>query len=439
MLLCASITSVDNAKTNSTYAYVFCVYYKKNGEIQMDIKLYKLDENSEILNLLKLIKKFGTVTRNQIVNFTGYSSAKISLLMKNLEDQGLIDTVGEDESTGGRKAKLIQLKGSKGHFVGIELGGYEQKISLIDFNGRIIAKDKIPENTSDHDQSIVIGAILKFIRNFINTNESYSGNIKGIGLAISGIVDYNTGICRYFRNKKSWEGINLGKILEDEFSLPCVIDDSSRMMAVAEMNYGSCKEVDNFILFSIGVGLGTGIVINRRVFRGNDGLAGEIGHMVIKENGPRCVCGNYGCLESFVSGYAIERQLQKAINDNVYSNIKGGTFATAKEVIQQAIQGDKLAYSIVGDVAENLGIGISNTINIFNPQLVILAGGISNAGNLLLGPVEQVIKASALEYSARNCRIVISGLDEYSASMGIANLCIDRLLEDDKALDLLLK
>lgn len=399
----------------------------------MDIKLFKLEGNAEKLNLLKIIRKLGKVTRGQIVDLTGYSSGKISLLIKELEEHNLIEESGENDSTGGRKPKLLQLKGEIGYFIGVELGGYELKISLIDFCGKKIAMDKTLQDTNTTEPGAVIDKLVKFINEFINSNEIYRPLLKGLGLALSGIVDDETGGCKYFKNQNSWEGIPLRDILEKTFPFPCVIDDSSRMMAVSEKIYGGCRNVDNFIAISIGVGLGAGIFINGRLFRGSNGFGGEIGHMIVKENGPRCVCGNYGCLESLVSGYAIERELKYALKDNVISSLSTESKVTAKEVVEQAGKGDKLAYSIINNAAKYLGIGLANVINIFNPQMVVLAGGVSKAGEMLLEPIEHVVKSSALGFTARNCKIVISQLDEYAASIGIANTCIDRLLSNEKA------
>ena len=405
----------------------------------MDIGFCKLDGEGEKLHLLKIIRKMQKITRGQIVKLTGYSSAKISLLIKEMSEQELIEEVGVDESTGGRKAKLLQLKGDKGYFLGAELGSYELKISLIDFSGKALSFGKMPEDPENVEPEYVMKKLIDFIRGFINSNINYQPKLTCLGLALSGIVDDNTGVCRYFRNRKSWEGFPLKNILEDAFGLPCIIDDSSRMMAVAEKIYGHCRNINNFILFSIGVGLGTGIFIDGKLFRGSTGLAGELGHMVIKENGPRCICGNCGCLESLVSGYAIERELKEAINDNVYSSLMWEEDIDAKDVVEQAKEGDKLAYSIINKAAKHLGVGIANAINIFNPEMVILAGGISNAGKLLQEPIEQVVKASALAASAKNVKILLSGLNEYSASLGIANNCIDWLLNNKAAHDFINK
>ena len=405
----------------------------------MDIKLYKLEDSAEKLSLLRIVRKFGKITRGQIVDLTGYSSGKISLLIKELDELGLVEESGENESTGGRKPKFLQLKGEKGYFIGVELGGYEIKISLIDFSGKRIASDKILGDPGVDDPYAVIDILVGFIKKFIDTNNVYEDGLKGLGLALSGVIDDETGGCKYFKNRKSWEGIPLKSIIESTFSLPCVIDDSSRMAAVAEREYGNCRDIDNFVVISIGVGLSAGIFIDGRLFRGSSGFGGEIGHMVIKENGPRCVCGNYGCLESLVSGYAIEGEMRDALKNNVISNLSIIETATAKDIVEQAEIGDKLAYSIINNAAKHLGVGIASVINIFNPQIVILAGGISKAGEMLLEPIKHVVKSTTLEFAARNCKIAISGLDEYAPSLGIANISIDRLLNDREAAAVILK
>jgi predicted NBD/HSP70 family sugar kinase len=242
----------------------------------------------------------------------------------------------------------------------------------------------------------------------------------------------------YFRNQKSWEGFPLRSRLEAETGLPCALDDSSRMAAVAERSFGCCQDTDSFILISIGVGTGCGIYINGSLFTGRNGYGGELGHMVIKENGPRCVCGNHGCLESFISGYAIERQLREALADNVYSSMMGLPAVSTQQIVEHAEKGDKLAFSIISEAAKHLGIGIANIINIFNPQKVVLGGSVARAGKLILDPVVQVVRASALSFSGRDCQIVLSALDEYGASRGAAHAWFANILDDPRATELIL-
>jgi glucokinase len=145
------------------------------------------------------------------------------------------------------------------------------------------------------------------------------------------------------------------------------------------------------------------------------------------------VCGNFGCLESFASGYAVERRLREALADNVYSSMMHLGSVTARDILEHAEKGDKLAYSIISDAAGHLGIGIANIINIFNPQKVVLAGGLARAGLLLLEPAQRIVKGTALGFSGSKCTIELSSLDEYAASMGAANQWLAEVLADEGA------
>jgi N-acetylglucosamine repressor len=400
--------------------------------MMMDFR--KHDSHSEQLSILRIVHRSRRITRRQIVELTGFSQAKISLVISELEKSGLLVELDETTSSGGRKAKLLQLSASAGSVIGVEIGGYEVKCVLIDLAGGVLCTRKMPAPPDIASPDNVMERIAAFVEDFRASACPPGTRPLGVGVALSGITDRATEECVYFRNQRSWERYPVGKKLQDRVHLPCIVDDSSRMMAVAEWVYGVCKGVEDFVLISIGMGIGCGIFIDGELFRGKNGYGGELGHMVIKENGPRCVCGNFGCLESFVSGYAIERRLRKALEENVYTTMTHLKEPSAREIIEHAEQGDKLAYSIVSDAAEHLGIGVANIINIFNPQKVVLAGGLSRAGALLLDPVRRMVKTSALGFSGSRCEVALSSLDEHAASMGAANQWLAESLSDEKAI-----
>jgi N-acetylglucosamine repressor len=403
----------------------------------MRIEYRKHDDASEQLNLLQIINRYGGITRRQIVDLTGFSQAKISLVVGELKRAGLVEEVDEAQSSGGRRAKLLQIRGERGRILGVEIGGSEIRYSLVDFRGRRLAVEKSPFPDDARGPAEVIAEVVSRIRR-LSAPTPGSGPLAGLGVGLSGILDRGTGSCVYFRNQKSWEGFPLCAELERATGLVTTADDSSRMMAVAEHMLGCCRGIDNFILISVGVGTGSGIFIGGELFGGTNGYGGEFGHMVIKENGPRCVCGNQGCLESFVSGYAIERRLREAIDDGVYSSMMEQPGLTARDIITHAEGGDKLAFSIITDAARHLGIGIANAINIFNPRRVVLSGGVSGAGRLLLDPVVEVVRGSALSFSRASCDILLSTLDEYAAAIGAGMNWLARMLNDPRGARLIL-
>lgn len=396
----------------------------------MTIDFKKHDTSSEQLSILKIINGYGRITRKELAQLTGFSQAKISITITELRKHGLIDVVEGRASSGGRKANLLQLNGTDRFIVGVELGGFEIKATMLDFSGLIHAKSKMPTPADVSQPRRIVEMLFGFIEEFTQSCNIKKRLIRGIGIGLSGIVNQDTGECAYFRNQKSWEGFGLRLLFENAYSLPCSIHDSSRMMAVAEKAYGAAQEYRNFVVISLGVGVGAGIFINGNLFQSRHGFGGEVGHMVIKENGPRCVCGNHGCLETFVSGYALEQRMREALNDNVYTDLVDDDDVTAKKIIEAAKDGDKLCYSIIHDAARHLGVGIANIINIFSPEMIILAGGIARAGELLTSPVKQVVKATAL---SSECPIRLTALDEYSAAIGAGRYWLTEALECGRA------
>ncbi len=376
--------------------------------------------NTEALRALQMIKRHGGLTRQQLAECLECSPAKISMLLKELDELGVVEEGESQDGGSGRRVRQIVLSGKPAQFVGVELGSFEIRVALADFGGTILAKDKIPEDSSIDIPSHVLERLFGLIDSFLAANAAMATHVKGLALALSGVVDPVDGTTRYFRNQKVWEGVPIKKLVEERFGMPCFIDDSSRAMAAAEKRWGCCRNSSCFVLLSLGGGLGAGVYIKDDIFRGC-GYAGEIGHMIIDPAGPRCNCGSHGCLESFVSGYALENRARRALSEGVYTSLDAETL-TAKTIITAAAQGDKFAFGAVSEMAERLGVGIANVINIFNPEKVVLAGGLSGAGDLLLQPIRQIVRSTALSTLAQHCEIIISPLDEYSAAIGMTDI-----------------
>ena len=223
-------------------------------------------------------------------------------------------------------------------------------------------------------------------------------------------------------------------LLEREFGVDVSIDDSSRAMALAEHWCGVAQGVDNFIFINVGVGVGSGIFTHGKIYRGIGGIAGEFGHMTIKEKGPRCNCGNYGCLETLASGPAIVRRARQALEEGVVSEIERlcrGDFncITPQMVVEAARGGDKLAFNLMEKTGEYLGIGIANLINIFNPELIVIGAGVSRAGDLLLNSLRRTVKARTLQQSFRMVQIKTSTLNEFGGAIGGAILILKSIFE----------
>jgi glucokinase len=288
--------------------------------------------------------------------------------------------------------------------IGIDLGGTKIAGVLITPSGEILTDIQVPTEASKGKER-VLRNIKKAIRLLYHEHRQ---EVSSIGIGAPGPILYEKGIIVEAPNLPGWKRVNLRKILEREFKIPVNLDNDANCAALAEARFGAGKKARNFIYITVSTGIGGGIVINKNLYRGTIGAAGEIGHMIIDPHGPQCGCGNFGCLEALASGSALKRMT--------------GMDPLAVELA--ARQGNKKALRAIKEIAHYLAIGIANLVNIFNPELVIIGGGLSNMRELLLVPIRQEFKKYAMTLSARSVRIVRARLGTKAGALGAAALCL---------------
>lgn len=383
--------------------------------------------------ILNAIRRDSTISRTDIAKMTGLSGATVTKFVDNLIQIGFVREDGYDDSRGGRRPTLLKLVPEASFAAGVELGAANLRAVVIDLEAKIVTKI-IKKTKADEGKEKVFKRIVEIIHQVIDASGLEKEKIKGIGVGISGIVDHQKGICLFCPNIKGWENVPVKRLLEEKFGMEVSIDDSSRMAALAEHWCGLAREVENFIFVNVGVGIGSGIFANGQLYRGSRGTAGELGHTTIDENGPRCQCGNRGCLETLVSGPAIIRRTRERLEEGVVSlvdKMSGGDFAkiTPELVAQAARKGDKLAFNIMEKTGQYLGTGIANAVNLFNPELVIIGAGISRAGDLFLDTVKRTVKARALHTASTSVDIKLSELGDTTAAQGTAILVLKEIFK----------
>jgi len=383
--------------------------------------------------ILNAIRRHSPISRTDITRMTGLSGATVTKFVGNLIEAGFVREYGYDDSKGGRRPTLLRLVPEATFAVGVDLGADNLRAVVVDLEAKIVTK--IAKKTkADEGKERIQKRIIEIIHQVIDTSGLEKEKIKGLGVGISGIVDHQKGICLFCPNIKGWENIPVERLLEKEFDMEVSIDDSSRMAALAEHWCGFARKVENFIFIMVGVGVGSGIFTNGQLYRGSRGTAGELGHTTIDENGPRCQCGNRGCLEILVSGPGIIRRTKERLEEGVVSLIErmsAGDLAkvTPEIVAQAARKGDKLAFNIMEKTGEYLGTGIANAVNLFNPELVIIGGGISRAGDLFLDTIKRTVKARALHTASTSVDIKLSELGDTIAAQGTAILVLENIFE----------
>ncbi len=249
--------------------------------------------------------------------------------------------------------------------------------------------------------------------------------LVGLGVSVPALIDVDSGLVVKAVNL-GWEQVPLRELLGEQLDIPIYIIDVSIALTLAEAYFGAGRGVQNLICLNVGAGVGSGIVIGGQLYLGADGVAGEIGHTTVDEDGPRCRCGNYGCLERLAAGSAIAERAIKGLKQGAASSIRDSVDGKLEEVTFQMVveavkSDDDFARSILAETGRYLGVGIANVVNLLNPEMVIVGGGVSQmAGELLLGPLREAIRFRSLEIPARRVRIVSADLGIEGSSIGAA-------------------
>jgi glucokinase len=282
--------------------------------------------------------------------------------------------------------------------IGIDFGCTSIKGVLINRKGEIIAK--IERKTEKITEQVL--EIIKILK-----KTKISGKIEGVGIGIPGILDKKRDKIISIPNMKKFKNYYFKKFIEKKSKMKIKIENDSNCFALAELLFGEGRKIDNFVCLTIGTGIGGGIILNKKIYRGR-GNASEFGHITVERDGRSCVCGNRGCLEEYVSKKGILKSAEELkLNYNIF------------EIKKKALEGDKKALEVVEKSGRYLGIGLSNIIKIIDPELIILGGGISNFGELLLNPARKEAKKRTL---FDICKIKRTKLGKFSGALGAGSL-----------------
>lgn len=295
--------------------------------------------------------------------------------------------------------------------IGIDIGGTNLRIALISEEGKVIKKIKVSSGER------ILESLLDSIARIINSD------VAGIGIGVAGLIDHEKGTVLRSPNLPAIEGINLVETLKERFKIPVAIENDANVAALGEKWLGAGKEFKNFVHLTIGTGIGGGVIYNEKLMN----ISAEIGHMVIVASGTPCSCGNNGCLETYASAKAI---LSKAINslesgtESILRELYGGNFyrLTSEDIYTSALEGDGLSRTILREAGKYLGIGITNIINIFSPQAIVLSGGLIGAWNIYVQEAVKEASQRSFKILFDKTRIIPSILKDDAGIIGAACL-----------------
>ena len=306
----------------------------------------------------------------------------------------------------------------------IDLGGTKIIAAIISPQYQLMAKE-YHLTLAEQGPEVLIDRILSAIDHILSARNITLSQLHSISIAAAGAIDLEQGLITLSPNLPGWHDIPLRDIVSEKYKINTLLINDANAAALGEHELGAGKGVSNLILVTVGTGIGGGIIINGRLYAGVSGSAGEVGHMTIAVNGPRCSCGNIGCWEMLASGTAMAREAIRRISHgerSILTEMVKGKIEniTAEKVEKAARRGDSLALEVISQIATYLGVGMVNLVNIFNPEVIIVGGGVAKMGDLLLEPAWQVVSERAFKLAAGAVRIVPAQLGEDAGVLGAA-------------------
>jgi predicted NBD/HSP70 family sugar kinase len=388
-------------------------------------------------NALRLIHGKRSISRIELSKQTGLSAASMTAIVQNLIDRGLVVESGHNSSAFGRKPVSLSLRDDAGFLVGVDLGSFYTRVVVTDMRGTPVYRQE-SETAMLDGRDRVLSRTMAMIHRAIDDSGIPKNAFKGIGIGHSGVIDVSKGLVLSFPRPgqmTEWKNVPLRELLEREFGLPCLLEDSVRAIATAEKHFGFGKGLDDFIYVDVGMGIGAAIFLDGKLYRGPGGSAGEFGHMTVNEHGPLCCCGNYGCLETLASCGAIIQSVRSAIEKGVDSRVRemaeGDLNRIGIEMIgQAAMQNDSLSFRVLNEAVSHIAVALADVVNLLNPHVLIFGGALfRSAPELFLEPLKRTIKQRALEKSANEVQLKISALGSEAGALGAGRLISEIVLE----------
>lgn len=297
----------------------------------------------------------------------------------------------------------------KKFIISVDLGGTNLKLALLDLKYKIIDKEILSTPTFVKREDL-IKAIVDFVNKIIEDNRLNKQNILGVGLGLPGPVNAACGIVHFFPNIPGWKEVNLKDILKKRLGLPIFLDNDAKLMSLAEYKLGKAKGLKNIVCLTLGTGVGGGIIIDGKLYRGKDNASGEIGHIPINEKGPHCNCGGIACLEAYIGNRRIIREAKKLFRRDI----------SLKELSKLAKENNKKALSVWSKVGRRLGIALSGIVNLLNPDGIIIGGGLVGAGKILFNKVKKTLWNRAMSVQARHVKVFRAKLGNDAGLIGAA-------------------
>jgi glucokinase-like ROK family protein len=382
------------------------------------------------MTLLDHVFWSSSISREALAMGSLFSKSRANAAVAGMLEQGLLEATGEQQQTGGRRAERLRLSRSLGVLLGVALGATGLEVGVLTPDLELLAHHSEPADVRD-GPAIVLSRVRTLMRELLKQCGAKPRDVIGIGIGVPGPVDFQSGQLVSPPLMPEWDAYSIRDDLRADYRAAVFVDNDVNVMALGEL-WRMQRSLQNFLVIKVGTGIGCGIVCHGRVYRGANGSAGDVGHICVDPAGPRCHCGNLGCVEAMAAGPAIARAAAEAA--------RSGQSALLKQMLEErgALKPADVAHACrAGDVAANaivqrsgalIGQMLASIVNFYNPSHVFIGGSIQRIGPLFLASVRQSVYHRSLALSTRHLEIQYTPLGERAGLIGAGVLAMQESL-----------
>jgi predicted NBD/HSP70 family sugar kinase len=368
------------------------------------------------LRIVDFLRTNGIASRAELARRTGLSRSTVSTLVADLQRRGLVvERAGQFAGEGqpGRPAALLELDPSAAAAVGVDFDHDKVRVAVSDLSRSVLAEASAPHDV-DHDAQGALDLAAELAERVLQEAGLDRDRLLGVGIALAGPIDHDNGALHPSDVLPGWLGVDVADEMGRRLKSPAYVDNDANLGALAEVTLGAGRNASFAAYVSISSGIGAGIIVEGRPYRGHRGTAGEIGHFVVDPQGPICRCGNRGCLETLASGPALLRLVQASRDEEL----------TVRQMIELARDGDAGCRRAIADAGQVVGGVVAGLVNLFSPEMVVIGGDLGEAGDLLLDPLREAVRRDALPAAAADLKVVAGELGERANLLGALALVL---------------
>ncbi len=390
------------------------------SESQMDSLILVLDQ----------IRHGNSNTRRDIIAHTGLSRAVVVQRLGELVERGLVEDGESGASTGGRAPRLLKFRGQAGYLLTADIGATSIVVALTDLAAQTIAHRAEPASIVDGPAK-VLGRVDALFREVMGAGSVDAGQLWGIGIGLPGPVEFRTGRPVAPPIMPGWDGFPVRETFVERYGVPVWVDNDVNVMALGELRAGAARGHKTVVFVKVGTGIGAGLIIGGELHRGAKGCAGDVGHIQVTDDPTViCRCGNTGCVEAIAGGAALARSANQAAREGrseLLAAILADHELEAADLTEAASHGDGVSLEILANAARRVGEMLAELVNVLNPSLIVIGGGVATAGDIFLAGVRQAIYGRSTLLATRDLQVKLTALPELGGVIGAASMAADEL------------